>query len=88
METGNKTLKYLEMATVKEGNSTLAEDDIFWCVSQIDSRCEWHGVNCDPVILNCRHRMVATKLGYQVEPYPLSSVEIMSSIGSVKLRLW
>ena len=40
METGDKTAERLEMAAVKEGNRTLAVDDIDWCVSQIDCLCE------------------------------------------------
>jgi len=46
METGDKTAERLEMAAVKEGNSTLAAVvDNGWCVSQIDCLCEWHVVN-------------------------------------------
>ena len=33
METGDKTVEHLEMAAVKEGNRTLVEEDIDWCVS-------------------------------------------------------
>jgi len=74
------------MADVKEGNRTLAVDDIEWCVSQIDCLCEWHVMNYYPVILNCRHRGVASQIGHQVEQYTLSSVEIFSSTCSIKQR--
>jgi len=79
MVTGDKTAERLEMAAVKEGNHTLAVGDIDWCVSQIECLCEWHVVNFYPVILNCRHCVVASRMGHQVEPYSLSSVEILSS---------
>jgi len=85
MENGDKTAECLEMAAVKEGNRTLGVD-IDWCGSQIDCLCEWHGVYFHPVILNCRHRVVASQIGHQVEPYSLSSVEILSSTCSVKQR--
>jgi len=39
METGGETAERMEMAAVKEGNLTLAADDIDWCVSQIDCLC-------------------------------------------------
>jgi len=68
METGDKTVERLEMAAVKEGNHTLAADDIDWCVSQIDCHREWHVVNFYPVILNCCHCVVASQIGHQVEP--------------------
>jgi len=74
METGDKTVECLEMAAVKEGNRTLAADDIDWCVSPIDCLSEWHAMNSYPVILNCHHRVVASQIGLQVEPYSLSSV--------------
>jgi len=65
------------MAAVREGNRTLAADDIDWCGSQIDSLCEWHVMNYYQVIPNCRHRVVASQIGHQVEPYSLSLVEIL-----------
>jgi len=74
------------MAAVMEDNRTLAADDIDWCVSQIDCLCEWHVMNFYLVDLNCHHRVVASQIGHQVEPYSLSSVEILSSICSVKQR--
>jgi len=86
METGDKTAERLEMTAVKEGNCTLAADDIDWCVSQIDCLCELHVVNCYPVIVNCRHCIAAGQIGHQVEPYSLSSVEIPSLTCSVKQR--
>ena len=86
METGDKTAEHHEMAAVQEGNRTLAADDIDWCITQIDSVCEWHVVNFYPVILNCCHHVVATHLGHQVEAYSLSSVEIRSLTCSVKQR--
>jgi len=86
METGINTVERMEMAPSKEGNRTLAADDIDWCVSQIECFCEWHGVKLYPVILNCRHCVVARKRGYQVEPYSLPSVEIISLTCSVKQR--
>jgi len=86
METGDKTAERLQMAAVKEGNCTIAADDIDWCVSQIDCLCDWHVVNFDPVILNCRHHVVASQIGHQVEPYSLSLVEILASTCSVKQR--
>ena len=79
MKTGDKTAERLEIAAVKEGNHTLAVDDIDWCVSQIDCLCEWHVVNFYAVILNCHHHVVVSQIGYQVDPYSLSSVEILSS---------
>jgi len=88
METGDKTADRLEMAAVKEGNRTLAADDIDWCVSQTDYLCEWHVMNIYPLILNCHHQVVASQIGHQVEPYSLSSVEILSSICTVKQRYW
>jgi hypothetical protein len=88
METGEKTAERLEMAAVKERHCTLAADDIDWCVSQIDCLCEWHVMNFYPVILNCRHRVVASQIGHEVEPYSRSSVEILASICSVKQRKW
>ena len=66
METGDETVEYLEMAAVKEDNSSLAADDIDWCVAQIDYLCEWHVVNIYPVILNSHHRVVASQIGHQV----------------------
>jgi hypothetical protein len=36
MEISDKTAERLEMAAVKEGNRTLAAEDMDWCVSQID----------------------------------------------------
>jgi hypothetical protein len=57
------------MAGVKEANCTLAADDIDWCVSQIDCLCEWHVLNYYPVILNCLHRVIASKMGRQVDSY-------------------
>jgi len=84
METGDKTAERLEMAAEREGNRTLAVDDIDWCFSQIDCLCKWHVMNLYPVILNCRHSIVAGPIGHQVEPYSLSSVEILSSTCSVK----
>jgi hypothetical protein len=59
MGTGDNNAERLEMAAVKEGNLNLAADDIDCCVSQIDSLCEWHVVKYYPVILNCRHCVVA-----------------------------
>ena len=85
METGDKTAEHLEMAAVKEGKRTLAAD-IDWCGSQIDCLCEWHVVNFYPVILNCRHHVVASKIGHQGELYSLSSVEIFLSTCSVTQR--
>jgi len=83
METGDKNAERLEMAVVKEGSRTLAADDIDWCVSQIDCLCERHVVNFYLVILNCCHRVVASQIGHPVEPYSLSSVEILSSTCSL-----
>jgi len=83
METGDKTAERLEMAAVKDGNRTLAAD-IDWCGSQIDCLCEWHVMNSSLVILNRCHRIVASQIGHQVEPYSLSSVEILSLTWSVK----
>jgi len=40
-----KTVEGLEKAAGKEGNHTLAADDIDWCGSQIDCFCQWHVVN-------------------------------------------
>jgi hypothetical protein len=74
------------MAAVKEGNHTLVADTIYWCVSQIDYLSKWHVVNFYPVILNCRHCVVASETGHQVKPYSLSSVEILASTSSVKQR--
>jgi hypothetical protein len=84
METGDKTAERLEMAAVKEGNHTLGADDIDWCVFQIDCLCEWHIVNFYLVILTCRRCVVASQIGHQMEPYSLSSVEILLSTWSVK----
>jgi hypothetical protein len=86
METGDKAAERLEMAAVKEGNSTLAADDIDWSVSQIDCHCEWHVVSFYPVILSSSHQVVSCQIGNQVESYSLSSVEILSSTCSVKQR--
>ena len=86
METGDKTAECLEMADVKEGNCTLGADDIDWCVSQIGCLCMWHVVNFHPVILNCHHRIDASQIGHQVEPYSLSSVEILSSTNTIQQR--
>jgi len=86
METADKTVECLEMAAGKEGNRTLAADDIDWCVSQIDCLSEWHVVNFNPVILNCCHRVVASQIANQVEPYSLSSLQILSSTCSLKQR--
>jgi len=72
------------MAAVMEGNRTLEADDIDWCVSQMDCLCEWHVVNFYLVILNCCHCIDASQTGHQVEPYSLSSVEILSSTCSVQ----
>jgi hypothetical protein len=83
MGTSDRTAERLEMADVKEGNRTLVADDIDWCVSQIDCLCEWHLGNLYLVTLNCRHRVVASHIGDQVEPYSLASVEILSSRCSV-----
>ena len=88
METGDKTAERLEMAAVKEGNRTIVADDIDWCVFQVDCLCEWDVMNFYLVILNYRHPIVASPKGHQVEPYSLSSVEILSSTCSVKQRLW
>jgi len=74
------------MAGVKEANCTLAADDIDWCVSQIDCLCEWHVLNYYSVILNCLHRVIASKIGRQVDSYSHSLVEILSSTYSVKQR--
>jgi hypothetical protein len=41
METGDKSAEHLEMAAVKEGNRTLAVDDINWSISQIYCLWEW-----------------------------------------------
>jgi hypothetical protein len=71
------------MAAVMEGNRTLAADTIYWCVSQIDYLCKWHVVNFYAVILNCRHCVVASQIGHQVDRYSLSSVGILSSTCSV-----
>ena len=86
METCDKTVERLEMATGKEGNRTLAADDIDWSVSQFDCLCEWHVLNFYLVILNCCQYIVASQLGHQVEPYSVSSVEILSSTCPVKER--
>jgi hypothetical protein len=86
METGDKTAERREMAAVKEGNCTLAADDIDWCLSQIDCLCKWHVLNIYPVILNCHHHGVVSHIGYQMEPYSLSSVKILSLTYSVKQR--
>jgi len=88
METGDKIVERLEMAAVKEGNRTLAANDIDWGFSQIDCLCVWHVVNIYLVILNCCHRVVVSRLGHLVEPYSLSSVEILSSTSSVEQRQW
>jgi hypothetical protein len=72
------------MAAVKDGNCTLAVDDNDWCVSHNDCPSEWQVVNFYPVILNCRHCVVASQKGHLVEPYSLSSVEIILSTCSVK----
>ena len=74
------------MAAVKEGNRTLAVEDIHWCVSQVDCLCKSHVMNYYPVILICRHRIVASQIGHSVGPYSLSSVEILSSTCSVEQR--
>jgi len=74
------------MPAVKEGNRTLEADNIDCCVLQIDCLCEWHVVNFYLVILNCHHRVVASQLGHEVEPYSLSAVEILSSTCSVRQR--
>jgi len=84
METSDKTAECLEMAAVKEGNRTLAADDIDWCVSQIECLCEWHVVDYYPLILNCRHHVVVNQIGHLVERYSMSSVEILSLTCSVK----
>ena len=86
METGNKTAENMEMAAQKEGNYTLEVDVIDWCVSHIDCLCEWHVVNIYLVILNCRHCIVASQKGHQVESYTLFWVEILWSTCSVKQR--
>jgi hypothetical protein len=83
MGTSDRTAERLEMADVKEGNRILVADDIDWCVSQIDCLSEWHLVNLYLVTLNCRHCIVASQIGHQVEPYSLASVEILSSRCSV-----
>jgi len=89
METVDKTVERQEMATLKEGNRTLAVAvDNDWSVSHIDCLCEWHVVNFYPVILDYHHHIVAGQIGHQVEPYPLSSVEIHSSTLSVIQRWW
>ena len=88
MQTGDKTAERLQMAAVKEGNGTLAVDDSDWCDSQNDCPCEWHVVNFYPVILNYHHRVVASQIRHQVEPYSLSSVEILWSTSSVEQRSW
>jgi len=77
MKNGDKTTVRLEMTAVKEGNNTYVADDIHWHVSQIDCHCQWHFVNHYPRILNCCHGAVARKIGHPVEPYLLSSVEIL-----------
>jgi len=84
MVIGDNTAERLGMAAVKEGDRTLAADDIDSCVSEIDCLCEWHVTNIYLVILNCRHRVVGSQICHQVEPYSLSSVEILASTFSVK----
>jgi hypothetical protein len=83
METGNITPEHLEIATVKEGNHTLAAEDISWWVSQIDFLWYWHVANFYQVILNCRHLIVVSEIGHLVQPYSQSSVEILLSTCSV-----
>jgi len=84
METGDETAEHLEMAAVKEGNCTLAADDINWWISQIDCPCQWQFVIIYPVILHCHYYIIASQIGHRVEPYELSSVEIFPSTYSVK----
>jgi hypothetical protein len=69
METGDKTAEHQEIAAVKKRNRTLVADGIDWCVSPLECLCEWHVVNFHPVIMNCRHRIVASQIGHQAEPY-------------------
>jgi hypothetical protein len=45
METGDESVKRLEMAAVNEGSHTQMADDIDWGVSHIDCLCKWHVVN-------------------------------------------
>jgi hypothetical protein len=86
METGDKTVECLEIAAVKEGNCTLAANDIDWSVSQIHCLSVCHVVNLYLVIQNCGHPVVGSQIGLHVEPYSLSSVKILSSTCSVKPR--
>ena len=67
METGDKTAECLEMSTMNQGNRTIAVDDIDWCDSQIQCLCKWHVEKYYLVILNCRHRVVASQMDHQVE---------------------
>jgi hypothetical protein len=60
METGDKIVEFLDMAAVKEGNHTLEADNIHSCVAQVHFVCEWHVVNFYPVILHCRHCVIAS----------------------------
>jgi hypothetical protein len=76
------------MAAVKEGNRTLAAENIDWCVFQIDLLCEWHVVNVYPVILNCRQHIIASQIGHQVESYSLDPVAILSSTCCANPSSW
>jgi len=88
METGDKTAECLDIAAMKEGNYTLAADDVNQCVSEIECLCKWNLMNNYLVILNCRHHIVMSQIDQPVEPYSLSLVEILLSTCFDKESLW
>ena len=78
METGDTTVECQEMDAVKEGNHTLAADDIDQCVSRNDCLCLLQFVNHYPEILKCDHVVGVSQIGFPAEPHSMCSVEIHS----------
>jgi hypothetical protein len=55
------------MTAVKKRNQMGSENDIDWCVIDIDC-CQWQFMNHHIMILNCSHGTVTSHLGRLVKP--------------------
>jgi len=83
MESVDKNEEHLEMAAAKPGNYTHVVNDIDWLISHIDCLCQWQLVNSFPIILNCRHGIVACQVGLTVKQWSLTLVEVCASTCAV-----
>ena len=78
MENGNKSLKHLEIAALKQVNHTHGVHDIEWCISPITYRSKWPFFNLFPNIWHSWSIVVGSQDCHPVEANWLSSDEICS----------